>query len=75
MITVAETGPFQRKVAQLLSEIEKAELIAYLSLHPVAGVLIKGAGGIRKVRWARSGRGKSIDGRQKFLVTTGERAS
>ena len=59
MITVAETRPFQRKVSQLLSEIEKAELIAYLSVHPGAGVLIKGAGGIRKLRWARSGRGKS----------------
>ena len=59
MITVAETGPFQRKVARLLSEIEKAELIAYLSLHPSAGVMIKGTGGIRKLRWARSGRGKS----------------
>jgi hypothetical protein len=44
---------------QLLSEIEKAELIAYLSMHPGAGVLIKGTGGIRKLRWARSGRGKS----------------
>jgi hypothetical protein len=28
-------------------------------VHPGAGVLIKGAGGIRKLRWARSGRGKS----------------
>jgi hypothetical protein len=59
LITVAETRPFQRKVLQLLSEIEKAELIAYLSMHPGAGVLIKGTGGIRKLRWARSGRGKS----------------
>ena len=44
---------------RLLSETEKAELIAYLSVHPGAGVLIKGTGGIRKLRWARSGRGKS----------------
>jgi hypothetical protein len=28
-------------------------------MHPSAGVLIKGTGGIRKLRWARSGRGKS----------------
>ena len=28
-------------------------------MHPNAGVLIQGAGGIRKLRWARSGRGKS----------------
>ena len=58
-ITVAETESFRRKVGRLLSENEKDELIAYLSMHPTAGVLIKGTGGIRKLRWARSGRGKS----------------
>ena len=58
-ITVAETESFQRKVGRLLSENEKDLLIAYLSMQPNAGVLIKGAGGIRKLRWARSGRGKS----------------
>jgi hypothetical protein len=59
LITVAETRPFLTKVVRLLSEAEKAELITYLSVHPGAGVLIKGTGGIRKLRWARSGRGKS----------------
>jgi len=58
-VTVAETVSFRRKVGQLLFENEKDELIAYLSMHPNAGVLIKGTGGIRKLRWARSGRGKS----------------
>ena len=58
MITIAETEPFQRKVGRLLSADEKAELIAYLSMHPNAGVLIQGTGGIRKLRWARSGQGK-----------------
>tara|TARA_R110000782_G_scaffold166718_7_gene258636 strand:- start:47 stop:382 length:336 start_codon:yes stop_codon:yes gene_type:complete len=59
MITIAETEFFQRKVGQLLSEDEKAELIAYLSVNPHAGVLLQGAGGIRKLRWARNDRGKS----------------
>jgi len=59
MITVAETGPFQRKVGRLLSQDEKNELIAYLSMNPNAGVLIQGTGGIRKLRWARGGQGKS----------------
>jgi len=58
-ITVAETKPFQQKVGRLLSEDERDELIAYLSIHPNAGVLMKGTGGIRKLRWARSGQGKS----------------
>ena len=59
LITVAETEPFQRKVSRLLTEDEKEELITYLSAFPKSGVLIQGTGGIRKLRWARSGRGKS----------------
>ena len=59
LITVAETRTFRRKVVQLLTELENAELIAYLSMHPGAGVVIKGTGGIRKLRWSRTGRGKS----------------
>lgn len=59
LITIAETEPFQRKVSKLLTEDEKTELITYLSACPNSGVLIQGTGGIRKLRWARFGRGKS----------------
>jgi hypothetical protein len=59
VITVAETLPFQRKVSRLLSLEERSELIAYLAEHPSAGVIIQGTGGIRKLRWARKGGGKS----------------
>ena len=59
IITIAETAPFQRKIAALLSDEEKADLIAYLAEHPSAGVLIQGTGVIRKLRWARRGGGKS----------------
>ena len=59
LITVAETEQFQRKVGRLLTENEKTQLLAYLAMHPNAGVLIQAAGGIRKLRWARSGMGKS----------------
>lgn len=59
MITIAETGAFQRKIARLLSEQEREDLIAYLSVNPNAGALMEGTGGIRKLRWARAGSGKS----------------
>ena len=59
LITVAETAPFQRKAGQLLTDVEKTELVAYLAMHPNSGVLLQGTGGIRKLRWARSGMGKS----------------
>jgi hypothetical protein len=59
MIRIAETKAFQRKIEQLLSEKEKEDLIYYLSEHPNAGVLLKNTGGVRKLRWAQTGRGKS----------------
>lgn len=59
MITVAETGPFQRKAATLLSTEEREDLIAYLSEHPGSGDLIQGTNGVRKTRWARGNKGKS----------------
>lgn len=31
----------------------------HLCEHPEAGDLVRGSGGVRKVRWARSGSGKS----------------
>ena len=59
MITIAETEPFQKKVSKLLTVDEKNELVCYLAEQPNSGVLIQGSGGIRKLRWARSGSGKS----------------
>lgn len=59
MITVAETRMFQRKVSKWLSEQEREDLITYLAEHPSAGVIMEATGGIRKLRWARTGGGKS----------------
>ncbi len=55
MITVAETETFQKKISKLLSTEEKENLISYLSEHQKAGDLIQGTGGIRKLRWGKSG--------------------
>ncbi len=37
----------------------RAEFAAFIALHPDAGSVIRGSGGVRKVRWARDGTGKS----------------
>lgn len=58
-ITVVELPEFRRRTEHLLSESEQEKLIIYLSLQPKAGVIIQGTGGVRKLRWARSGSGKS----------------
>lgn len=56
--TVAETEVFQRYAAQIWSNADLAEFIAWIAANPLAGDVIPGAGGCRKVRWSRSGMGK-----------------
>lgn len=58
MQTVAETPTFSRQVEKLFTEEEKRELIDFLAENPLAGDEIPGTGGVRKVRFAASGRGK-----------------
>ncbi|MBO9122210.1 MULTISPECIES: type II toxin-antitoxin system RelE/ParE family toxin [unclassified Rhizobium] len=58
MQTVAETPTFTRQAEKLFSEEEKRELIDFLAENPLAGDEIPGTGGVRKVRFAASGRGK-----------------
>ena len=58
MHTVAETPIFSRQIDKLFSEDEKHELIDYLAENPLAGDEIPGTGGVHKVRFAASGRGK-----------------
>ena len=57
--TVAETPEFTRRAARLLSQVEQEALVLALAMNPLAGDLIRGTGGVRKLRWARGGRGKS----------------
>ena len=54
-----ETPTFTRQVTQLLSDEEYRQLQNALVEDPKCGDLIKGGGGIRKVRHAVQGRGKS----------------
>jgi len=58
MQTVVELPEFIRRAHQLLWHGESQLLVSYLAEFPLAGVLIEGTGGIRKIRWAREGIGK-----------------
>lgn len=58
MRTIAETPTFIRQSEKLFNETEKRELIDFLAENPLAGDEISGTGGVRKVRFAASGRGK-----------------
>jgi len=54
-----ETSVFTRMVTSLLTDDEYREFQNVLFDDPAAGDLIKGGGGIRKIRFAAQGRGKS----------------
>ena len=53
-----ETPIFTRLISELMSDDEYRELQKFLHEHPDSGVLIPGGGGVRKIRWSGSGRGK-----------------
>ncbi len=59
MIIFIETSLFTALVSEYLTEEEYREMQNYLLVRPDAGTLIRGGGGIRKLRWARTGMGKS----------------
>ncbi len=59
MLTVVETSLFQRQWPNYWDEDERGEFAAYIANHPTAGDVVPESGGIRKVRWGRSGSGKS----------------
>ncbi len=53
-----ETPIFTRQVTSLLSDDEYKALQQALLLRPEQGALIRGSGGLRKVRWSKRGIGK-----------------
>lgn len=54
-----ETKLFTQLVKEYLSDDEYRELQQYIMKHPEVGKIIRGSGGVRKVRWTREGMGKS----------------
>ncbi len=57
--TFIESPGFSYVLPDYLSDDEYAEFQEYLCEQPDAGDLIRGSGGVRKVRWSRAGSGKS----------------
>lgn len=57
--TVIETPTFQKQAEKLWSEDERLAFIDWIAENPLAGDVIPGADGARKVRWSRAGSGKS----------------
>jgi hypothetical protein len=71
--TVVETRHYAARAEKLLSENERNELIDVVARYPLRGDVLAGTGGLRKVRFARSGRGKSGGVRAVYYYHSGER--
>ena len=59
LITIVELPEYIKSAEKELSKDERDELLYYLSSYPKAGTLMQGTGGVRKLRWASKGKGKS----------------
>ena len=57
-MVIIETHAFTRRIDALLTAEEYRQLQTQLVSRPLAGTLIPGSGGLRKLRWAATGRGK-----------------
>ena len=58
-ILFIETSIFSKYLAENLTDDEYAALQTFLSNAPDAGAVIRGTGGLRKIRWLSKGKGKS----------------
>lgn len=59
LVTIGETRSFLAKAEGLLSDAEREGLKVLLATEPEQGALLRGTGGIRKIRVGLQGRGKS----------------
>ena len=58
-MTVAELPEYLRAAGKMLTDADRHAVVKHLAAHPMAGALLEDTGGVRKLRWARDGRGKS----------------
>ncbi|MEQ1705797.1 MAG: type II toxin-antitoxin system RelE/ParE family toxin [Rickettsiales bacterium] len=59
MQTIIEFGDFYKNSLKLLGADGHEELVSFIACNPKAGDIIQGTGGFRKLRFKRSGIGKS----------------
>ncbi len=57
-MVIIETPLFTRQIQELMSDDTYCQLQEALIIRPDIGDIIKGSGGLRKVRWKLKGRGK-----------------
>lgn len=58
MFVFIESSAFERVRDNYLDDNEYGELQQFLVQNPEAGAIVRGSGGVRKLRWRRVGAGK-----------------
>lgn len=57
-MVIVETAVFTKQVQKILSDDEYRQLQIDLANQPASGPVIRGSGGLRKIRWGYRGKGK-----------------
>ena len=58
MLTVIETPTFVRLASDYWNDEDRTDFVNFIAGDPEAGDVVPGSGGVRKVRWGSTGRGK-----------------
>lgn len=58
-VVFIESSNFTKLLGEYLTDDEYRELQEHIMNHPTAGKIIRGSGGLRKIRWSKKGEGKS----------------
>jgi hypothetical protein len=70
MVTFVESPLFSKNVLDYLTDDEYGVFQKFLATNPDTGAVVRGSGGVRKVRWSRRGTGKSGGVRVLYFVRT-----
>ena len=70
MVNFVESPLFTRQVHDYLTDDEYGVFQAFLASNPEVGDVVRGSGGIRKMRWGRRGTGKSGGVRVLYFART-----
>ena len=70
MVIFVESPLFTKHVHDYLTDIEYTAFQEYLAANPDIGDVVRGSGGVRKVRWSRRGTGKSGGVRVLYFART-----
>ena len=70
MVTFVESPLFTKQVHDYLTDTEYGGFQEYLAANSDMGDVVRGSGGVRKIRWSRRGTGKSGGVRVLYFART-----